>query len=703
MKLIKKYFSPARLPLISLTLGILGCLLRFWQEFKCVDEHGLYLQAHITRWLIPLIAALSLLLLALPIFSIRETGSYRKRFPRSLPAALSYWASAVVILVYGIHKLLQGFTALGLLLTVITIPAFLSLLLLGLLRFQGGRPASLLHGIVSIYFMVFAACHYNGWSGEPQLIRFIYSAFAITSLMLTAYYRATLDGKRNRWRLYTYLDQCALIFCLLALPGKEGWFYLPFVFWTALNTPILRGQRQAQPSFTPLKLPETVQKSLRLLEKAGYEAYVTGDCVRELLMEQVPTVYDLTTSAKTAEICDVFESQNPDRANETHGTVTVAFPDVTCRISTFRAGGAYSDRITGENPVFAASLEEDLKHRDFTVNAIAYSPKKGFVDPWIGRQDLKNKQLRTPAEPEARFREDPMRLLRGIHLCARYQFTPTEDTLRAMSACGSLLASVPQPRIFEALSAYLPCSTAENLLQFKTVLGHAIPELGACINFAQYSPRHRYDIYTHTAHVVSKVSQDLTMRWAALLHDVGKPAAFCLDENGQGHFRNHARISAQLAEEILRRMKAPEALLEQVLFLTAQHMSLPEPNQAFLNKWSASLGADRAASLLDLQEADFHASGTGETTDYFTTVRTLLAVPTTLTAKDLKVNGRDILALGVEPGPLVGECMCYLLSQVKEGAIPNTREALLDIAETFLQSLCTDPELFDSMLKEEEE
>ena len=712
MNFIKRYFKPTAFPLLPLVLGTLGFLLRLWQVTKGIDAQGLYIRSHPTRWLLPLLTAVSLVLLALPVFSMKKTGSYKRRFPRSLPAALGCWIAAAGVTLYAVKAIRSGLTPQGLLLGIATVPAVLSLVLLGLFRLRGSRPASLFHGIVSAYFIAFILSNYADWSGEPQFLSIWNPALAAVILMLCFYYRAALDGRQKVWRLCTYLCQCALFFCCLALPGKNGWFFLSMLLWAGLNSPVFRRSAEAAPSTPqPVALPETVLRCIRQLEKAGFEAWTVGSCIRDHLLGIPTDRYDLCTSAKPEEIRDVFRDFRLLRDEDSRTAVTVSLSGTTCRISTFR----------GEPPQYASRLEDDLKHRDFTVNAIAYSPTRGFSDPFGGRQDLKNRILRTVGNAEDRFSEDALGILRGVRLAVRHQFVPTEETLQGMNAMAPHLKTVPGDRIFRELSKFLPLVTAQHMEQFKSVLGNAIPELGACVNFAQYSPHHRYDIYTHTAHTVEGVSQEPVMRWAALLHDIGKPAVFALDENGQGHFRGHARAGAQLAEELLLRMKAPEELREETVFLIAQHMTIPEPDKQQILKWAESLGKVRVNRLLSLQEADFAAKGTGETTNFFATVRDLLDAPAetraveaapeeeaaaaeapVLEAKDLKVNGRDILALGVEPGPLVGECMCFLLEQVRDGLLENSKVNLLEAAENFLHSLCTDPELFDSIITEEE-
>ena len=230
--------------------------------------------------------------------------------------------------------------------------------------------------------------------------------------------------------------------------------------------------------------------------------------------------------------------------------------------------------------------------------------------------------------------------------------------------------------------------TAEDLLRFAPILMRAIPELAPLAGFDQHSPHHAYDIYTHTAHVVESTPKELPLRLAALLHDIGKPAAFSLDENGRGHFYGHAKIGAEMADAILLRLRASNALRNQVVLLIEQHMTPFEPDKRFLRRRLGKYGDDVVSQLLALQKADFCSKGVdeGEETvfaqveDMLTQIRQEGAC---LTVKDLAINGHDLLALGVEPGKRIGECMTFLLSVVQDELISNTKEDLINGAKEF--------------------
>jgi tRNA nucleotidyltransferase (CCA-adding enzyme) len=246
-------------------------------------------------------------------------------------------------------------------------------------------------------------------------------------------------------------------------------------------------------------------------------------------------------------------------------------------------------------------------------------------------------------------------------------------------------------RVFEELCKLLILAKAEDLLRWAPILTQVIPELQPAIGFDQHSPHHAYDLYTHVAHVTAATEADLVLRWAALLHDVGKPATFTLDENHRGHFYGHAKAGAATANEILHRLKAPTALREQVVRLVELHMNRPEPDRKLLRRWLSRLGSDTLKQLLALQEADMGSKGTGnaENNRHFSEIRCLLeeiyAENACLSLKDLAVSGADLIALGFAPGKALGRCLQTLLELVLDEQLPNDRSALLAAAKPYLE------------------
>ena len=435
-----------------------------------------------------------------------------------------------------------------------------------------------------------------------------------------------------------------------------------------------------------MKLPSYVLECLNALEAAGYPAYVVGGCVRDACLGLQPHDYDICTAAVPQQTEAVFAGKKLVLAGEKHGTVGVVTAGGVVEITTFRTEGAYRDNRHPDWVKFVDSVEDDLARRDYTVNAMAYSPTRGFADPFDGRVDLESKVLRAVGDPVTRFQEDSLRILRGVRFAVKYGLTVDPATEDAMASQAQLMDNLAEERIFDELCKLLPLVSAEDLCRFAPILGAVIPELQPMIGFDQHSPHHAYDLFTHTAHVTAGVSADLTLRWAALLHDTGKVATFTRDATGRGHFYGHAQKSAEIADGVFRRLKAPTALREQAVLLIGQHMALLTPDKKLLRRRISRLGWDTLDKLLLLQEADMGGKGTGEgeELDVFPKIRAALAEiraeNACLTVKDLAVNGNDLLALGYQ-GKAIGETLNALLEGVLDETLPNERQALLDRAK----------------------
>lgn len=432
-----------------------------------------------------------------------------------------------------------------------------------------------------------------------------------------------------------------------------------------------------------MNLPAPVLSCIDALERTGFETYAVGGCVRDALLGLTPHDYDLCTAAPPDRIKEIFQDHSLVLAGEKHGTVGVVTAQSVVEITAFRSEGAYRDNRHPDEVRFVSNVHTDLARRDFTVNAMAYSPQRGLVDPFGGQADLEKQLLRAVGDPAARFQEDALRILRCVRFAVRYNLTVEPGTARAAAELAGLLNNLARERVYTELCGLLPLVTAEDVLRFAPILTAAIPELSPTVGFDQRSPHHAYDLYTHTAHVTGAVPGSLPLRWAALLHDIGKISTFTVDENGRGHFYGHARRSAELAEEILRRLHAPNALRERVVLLISQHMTPLEPDKRLLRRRLGQYGAEAVTQLLALQRADFGSKGTGQSDDdcYFDKITVLLreieAEAAVLTLKDLAVNGRDLLALGIPAGPEIGKCLDKLLKAVQDETLPNTKEVLL--------------------------
>lgn len=441
-------------------------------------------------------------------------------------------------------------------------------------------------------------------------------------------------------------------------------------------------------------LPESVRACMDALEAAGFACYAVGGCVRDSLLGLQPHDYDLCTAATPAQLCAVFCERKLVLAGQKHGTVGVVMPDGVVEITTFRTEGAYRDCRHPNWVSFVGRVEDDLARRDFTVNAMAYSPTRGLVDPFNGQADLKNRVLRAVGEPERRFEEDALRILRGVRFSVRYRLMPDAPTERAMLSCRARMDMLARERVFEELCKLLPLVEAEPLLRFAPIVTQAVPELAPTVGFDQRSPHHAYPLYTHIAFVTAAVPPTLPLRLAALLHDVGKPAVFRLDETGRGHFPDHALVGAEMADAALRRLKAPNALRERVVTLIRAHMTPLQPDERLLRRRLARYGEETVRDLLALQRADFGSKGTGKPDEaaQFDRVQALLdkilAQGVCRNVTELAISGKDLIAMGYAPGVQLGQCLAWLLECVQAQTVANTPQALQDAARRFFSERC---------------
>ena len=429
-------------------------------------------------------------------------------------------------------------------------------------------------------------------------------------------------------------------------------------------------------------IPNYVNQCLEALEAAGFAAYAVGGCVRDACLGLTPHDYDLCTSALPEQTETVFSGFSLVLAGKKHGTVGVITEGGVVEITTFRTEGEYRDSRHPEWVEFVSDIEKDLARRDFTVNAMAYSPTRGFADPFGGQEDLKNGILRAVGEPELRFTEDALRIARGVRFAVRFHLTPEKETEEAMLRLAPRLKKIAAERVFDELCKLLPLMKEGDLLRFAPILGEIIPELKPTFGYDQRNPHHAYDLYTHIAQVTAAVPPELPLRWAALLHDIGKPATSSIDEKGIAHYHGHAQVSAEMAAEVLRRLKAPTQLREQVVALIDQHMTYPIPDKKWLRRRLSRLGEELLTQLLVLQQADTGSKGTANEGDwdYFRQIHNILAEilaeNACLQIRDLAVNGHDLMSLGIQ-GRAIGQTLNCLLEAVIDEQLPNEKTALL--------------------------
>ena len=433
-------------------------------------------------------------------------------------------------------------------------------------------------------------------------------------------------------------------------------------------------------------LPDYILTCINALEEAGFQAWAVGGCVRDAILGLTPNDYDLCTDALPEQTEAIFSGYPLILNGKKHGTVAVILDKNVVEITTFRTEGDYRDNRHPEWVKFVPDIKEDLARRDFTVNAMAYSPKRGFADPFGGREDLKNHILRAVGDPERRFREDSLRILRGARFAVKYRLEPEAATEEAMKDLAPLMDNLARERVLDELCKLILLADAEDLLRFAPVITQVIPELKPQLGYDQRNHHHIHDLFTHTALVTAAMPQSLPLRWAALLHDTGKPATRTEDEMGEAHYHGHAQISATMAQEVLLRLKAPTALREQVVALIDRHMIWFEVSKKVIRRWISRLGFEMFWDLITLQRSDSMATGTATEAEkaHFDEIEALIreieAEKSCLTLKDLALNGHDLMALGYR-GKAIGETLNSLLNKVLEEELPNEKAALIAALE----------------------
>lgn len=426
------------------------------------------------------------------------------------------------------------------------------------------------------------------------------------------------------------------------------------------------------------------------LEAAGFEAYIVGGCVRDSLLGRPINDFDITTNALPEQIMTVFEELKVAPTGLKHGTVTVIYRDIPYEVTTFRIDGSYSDSRRPDSVSFTSSLEEDLARRDFTVNAIAMDVRGALHDPFGGRGDLSAHIIRCVGDPEKRFREDALRILRAVRFAATLGFDIEERTSAAARELRGLLDIISRERCRDELvRMVMGQNFAETALKYRDIIAQVIPEFCACFDFEQRSRYHKYNVYEHIVRAVQAAPQDTTVRTAMLFHDICKPQMFTLDENGVGHFKGHAEVSARAAENIMRRLRWDNGTVSDVSTIIERH-SDKIVSEKQIKRMISKMGEENFFRLLEAKKADNCAKNEFvlEENKWFDECaelgRHFIEENACLKLRDLAVNGSDIVSLGAQ-GRQVGECLRTLLDLVIDGELPNERDTMLSRAREVLR------------------
>ena len=436
-----------------------------------------------------------------------------------------------------------------------------------------------------------------------------------------------------------------------------------------------------------MNIPQGPDEILNRLTAAGFQAYAVGGCVRDSLLGTVPGDWDICTSALPEETEACFSDLRVVETGLKHGTVTVIFQGVPYEITTFRSDGNYLDHRRPQQVNFVRTLKEDLLRRDFTINAMAVGLDEEIQDPFGGRQDLADGIIRCVGDPDTRFTEDALRILRGLRFASRLGFSIAPETAAAMERNKNLLSYVSGERIYKELTGILIGTYAQPVLeQYGGVLAAVLPEIQPSMGFLQRNPFHNRDVWQHTLEALGKSRPDPIVRWALLLHDLGKPDCFTLDDRGIGHFYGHPQRSMELAEQILDRFHGDKKTRDTICLLVRDHDREAPATIKNARRWIARYGRDNVRLLLEVKRCDCLAHvDTPKTRARYNNlmemtrlIRECLETERCFSVRDLPVKGGDVMALGVPAGPQVGRILEGLLDDVLDGTCPPEREALLE-------------------------
>ena len=443
-----------------------------------------------------------------------------------------------------------------------------------------------------------------------------------------------------------------------------------------------------------IKLPDKVKLIIKTLTDDGYEAYAVGGCVRDSLLGKEPNDWDITTSASPQQVKALFR-RTIDTGIQ-HGTVTIMFGNVGYEVTTYRIDGVYEDNRHPKQVTFTKSLEEDLKRRDFTINAMAYNDEAGLVDLFGGLKDMELKVIRAVGDPKERFNEDALRILRAVRFAAQLDYDIDPDTLEAVRELAPNLKTISAERIRTELQKLITSKHPEKvLILYETGVSRVIlPEFDRMMETGQNTPHHMYSVGIHTIEALKnsvKYDDDLSendiklLRLTLLLHDSGKPDAKTTDESGRDHFKGHAFISEKIAADILRRLKYDNDTMNKVRRLVKYHDHRRKLTEPRVRRTIVEISKELIPLWLIVRRCDIGAQSMMEREaklkdiDEFEQIyEKVIKRGDCLSIKELAVTGNDLIKAGIKPGPELGEILDELFNEVLDVPEHNTAEYLME-------------------------
>jgi tRNA nucleotidyltransferase (CCA-adding enzyme) len=436
-----------------------------------------------------------------------------------------------------------------------------------------------------------------------------------------------------------------------------------------------------------VKINKSISDIFNVLKRNGYEAYVVGGCVRDSILGREPSDWDIATDALPSEVKALF-MKTVDTGLK-HGTVTVLMNDDAYEVTTFRIDGKYNDGRHPSLVEFTRNIEDDLRRRDFTMNALAWNEERGIVDPFGGVEDIHSRIIRAVGIPEERFQEDALRMLRAIRFAATLDFEIHSETLDAIAKNNKLIMNISGERIRDEITGILTSKRPEKFILLKDtgLLKIILPEVDSCFKTQQHNPHHIYNVGEHTLKAMHSIEEDVILRWTMLLHDIGKAVTKTTDAKGIDHFYGHARKSEELSKNILKRLRFDNKSVDRILRLIRHHDRQIIPRPKYVAKAVNAVGEDIFMDLMKVRRADTSGKNPDEIKQKLEytgliekTYLKLKEEKSCLSLDELDVNGKDLIELGFKEGEDIGRVLNLLLNKVFEDPRLNEKKILLELA-----------------------
>lgn len=438
-----------------------------------------------------------------------------------------------------------------------------------------------------------------------------------------------------------------------------------------------------------MSIPFEVERIIQVLESKGHQGYIVGGCVRDCIMGRIPNDWDITTDAEPLQLMDYFSCfEKVIPTGIKHGTVTVIVNSKSLEVTTFRVDGQYSDNRRPDSVIFTKTLREDLSRRDFTMNSMAYNIQTGLIDYFGGLRDVKKCEVRCVGNPDERFQEDALRMLRAVRFAAQLDFNINQEVKVAILGNSNLLENISMERINQEFSKIILTNPfcIKDLWELK-LLHHIMPEFIECMITEQDNPHHIYNVGEHILRSMQSIEPTLHLRLTMLLHDIGKPKQKTIDKKGIGHFYGHQEVSFEMAKDILKRLKYDNDTIDKVSQLVLFHDERIVDDKKSIRKWLSRIGKDDLLDLIKVKEADSKS----QNPKYYNerhiklekikdSIQEIIEKDECVTVKDLKINGDDLMNLGYKQGKEIGVALKMLLEKVIEDPELNERKKLVKVA-----------------------